>query len=263
MHASPDVIALLALREPTGSDADREHLLHCDLCRGEVAEIARIVDLGRRTDPDEPMVMPGPHVWKAIRAELGFAEPSAVNQPPSAPVTMTEPISLAARRGARTTTDGQSARVVMPIRRTSRPILIGVLAAAVALVAGIGIGFGVAQQPSQRETVIGEAQLKALPAWTGAKGQAEVEKDAKGKRVLVISVDSARPSHGSRQVWLIDKQVKGMVSLGFLSDGKARLNIPDQTNLSAFPIVDVSAEPGDDPDPKHSGDSIVRGILAP
>lgn len=279
MHANPDVLALLALGEATGFEDDREHLLHCDPCRRELAEIVRIVDLGRRADLEDPMVMPGPHVWEAIHAELGFADPTAAEQRSLAavtpepvitgpvapePTTLTEPISLAKRRRARTNPpDAPGARSATSGRRPSRALLIGALAAAVSLVAGIGIGFGVNQLSGDRETVISEAQLKALPDWTGSNGRAEIEQNDQGKRRLVISVDSPRPVGGTRQVWLIDKQVKGMVSLGFLRNGEATLSIPDMTDLSQYPIVDVSAEPGNDPDPKHSGISIVRGTLAP
>ena len=66
----------------------------------------------------------------------------------------------------------------------------------------------------------------------------------------------------ARQVWLIDKQVKGMSPMGFLNNGRGEFNIPDSFDLSQFPIVDVSVEPANDPDPTHSGNSVVRGTLS-
>jgi hypothetical protein len=108
--------------------------------------------------------------------------------------------------------------------------------------------------------VIAEAELDALPAWAGAAGTATVEQDSDGRRWLVVEVEAPAPS-GASQVWLIDNDVVGMNSLGFLSNGQARLVIPDSLDLGQFPVVDVSAEPVNDADPRHSGDSIVRGKL--
>ena len=114
-----------------------------------------------------------------------------------------------------------------------------------------------------RETVIGRADLEPLPDWAGASGKAVVERDAEGNRILVVTVESPRARRwGARQVWLIDKQVKGMSPMGFLNNGRGEFNIPDSFDLSRFPIVDVSVEPANDPDPTHSGNSVVRGTLS-
>ena len=94
--------------------------------------------------------------------------------------------------------------------------------------------------------------MDALPAWAGAAGTAAVEQDSDGRRWLVVDVEAQAPS-GASQVWLIDNNVVGMNSLGFLSDGHARLVIPDSLDLDQFPVVDVSAEPANDADPRHSG----------
>ena len=137
-----------------------------------------------------------------------------------------------------------------------------VLAAAIALVVGFGLGFLVDRFVQPAQTVVERAQLQALPAWPGARGEAWVERDGTGDRFLEVRVDSSRPDPGYRQVWLIDRNVKAMASMGFLNNGVGRFNIPDDLDLNQFPIVDVSAEPANDEDPTHSGDSIVRGQLA-
>ena len=137
-----------------------------------------------------------------------------------------------------------------------------VLAAAIALVVGFGLGFLVDRFVQPTETVIERAQLQALPAWPGARGEAWVERDGSGDRFLEVRVDSTSPDPGYRQVWLIDRNVKAMASMGFLNNGVGRFNIPDDLDLNQFPIVDVSAEPANDANPTHSGDSIVRGQLA-
>ena len=53
-----------------------------------------------------------------------------------------------------------------------------------------------------------------------------------------------------------------MSPMGFLNNGRGEFNIPDSFDLSRFPIVDVSVEPANDPDPTHSGNSVVRGTLS-
>ena len=136
------------------------------------------------------------------------------------------------------------------------------LAAAIALVIGFGLGFLVDRFVQPAQTVVERAQLQALPAWPGARGEAWVERDGSGDRFLEVRVDSSRPDPGYRQVWLIDRNVKAMASMGFLNNGVGRFNIPDDLDLNQFPIVDVSAEPANDAEPAHSGDSIVRGQLA-
>jgi len=137
-----------------------------------------------------------------------------------------------------------------------------VLAAALALIAGIGIGVGMDRLRQPSETVIGQATLEALPAWPGANGTATVEVDSAGNRTLVVDLHTPQPAAGSQQVWLIDKTITAMQPMGFLNaDGRGSWPIPPGTDLSKFPIVDVSDEPAGDTTVAHSGDSIVRGQL--
>ena len=107
--------------------------------------------------------------------------------------------------------------------------------------------------------VVAEAQLDPLPGWE-ASGQAAVEVAADGSRVLVLTVDETAGDPGYREVWLIDRDVTRLVSLGVLSGSEGRFTVPDGLDLADFAVVDVSEEPFDG-DPAHSGDSIVRGIL--
>lgn len=65
---------------------------------------------------------------------------------------------------------------------------------------------------------------------------------------------------GFYEVWLIDENVDGMISLGVLTaDGQ--LDVPDTIEPAAFPVVDISVEPLDG-DPTHSGQSVLRGVLS-
>jgi hypothetical protein len=52
-----------------------------------------------------------------------------------------------------------------------------------------------------------------------------------------------------------------MRSLGYLTPSSNRFGIPADLDPRQFPVVDVSAEPPNDADVRHSGNSIVRGTL--
>jgi anti-sigma-K factor RskA len=236
MHTSPDVLALLALGEEVGTQAELAHLQDCHVCRTELSQLSHAVEVGRRTSKEDGLQSPRPEIWEAVRAELGF--------------------------------DDQPARTADVVQIRSRPpggrrLVSLALAAVLALIVGIGIGVGADRLMQPRETVIGRADLEPLPDWPGSSGKAVVERDPQGNRILVVTVDSPRAADGAaRQVWLIDKQIKGMSPMGFLNNGRGEFNIPDSFNLSEFPIVDVSVEPANDPDPTHSGHSVVRGTLS-
>ncbi len=72
MHADTDLLALLALGELAGTEDQRRHAQTCDLCRVELAELRRLVDLGRDSD-DTTTVAPDPIIWTRICEELGFS----------------------------------------------------------------------------------------------------------------------------------------------------------------------------------------------
>jgi anti-sigma-K factor RskA len=141
-----------------------------------------------------------------------------------------------------------------------RRVLTLALAAALALVVGIGMGLGL-NRLLDRQTILWTAELQALPAYSGSSGEAVVEEDADGNKTLVITLNAPRPVNGSQEVWLIDRGVTTTRSLGHLTPSSNRFNIPADLDPRQFPIVDVSAEPPNDTEPRHSGNSIVRGTL--
>ncbi len=269
MHPSPDVLALLALGEQAGTHEERIHVDSCPVCLAEVAEFVRVAAVGRSTTATDELQAPRPEVWHAVRSELGLRGDTAT---PAVPDGQMEDVprdvrELAEDQSSRDRVAGTDPSTAVPDsarRRSSRGrrAISLVLAAAVALVVGFGLGFLVDRFVQPTETVVERAQLQALPAWPGAKGEAWVERDSSGDRFLEVRVDSARPDPGYREVWLIDRNVKAMAPMGYLNNGVGRFNVPDDLNLNQFPIVDVSAEPANDADPTHSGDSIVRGQLA-
>ncbi|MEH1028692.1 anti-sigma factor [Micromonospora profundi] len=66
---------------------------------------------------------------------------------------------------------------------------------------------------------------------------------------------------GYYEVWLINPTTMQMFSVGTLGGGSdALLPLPPNVDLSAYSVVDVSAEQYDNK-PAHSGDSLLRGTL--
>ena len=62
-------------------------------------------------------------------------------------------------------------------------------------------------------------------------------------------------------MWLINRAIDEMTGLGYLTDGRGEFAIPQTVDPRQFPVVDVSEEPPNDSDVRHSGNSIVRGTL--
>ncbi len=296
MHTNPEVLALLALGEHPADPADSEHVAVCEQCRAELDSLTGLIEQGRHAPDRETLDEPSEAVWAAIQSELGFipvsrswptaADPSARSEPaaavPQSSAGLADPHSTPDARpgnppaapltrtgsGALPTADAVPPSV--PDRLTAdrsgrgpRPRRLAiVLAAVLALIAGIGIGVAVDHLRQPTETVIGRATLAALPAWPGANGTATVEVDGAGHRTLVVDLHTPQPAEGSQQVWLIDSTITAMQSMGFLNaDGRGSWPIPPGTDLAKFPIVDVSDEPVGDTNVAHSGDSIVRGQL--
>jgi anti-sigma-K factor RskA len=105
--------------------------------------------------------------------------------------------------------------------------------------------------------LVAQADLEPFPNWD-ASGSARVEEETSGARHIVV--DLSAPNDGLTEVWLIDPDTSGLISLGLLSGREGRFALPEDLDLARYSVVDVSLEP-DDGNPAHSGDSIVRGEL--
>jgi hypothetical protein len=266
MHPSPDVLALLALGEEAATPEERAHIESCAECQAEIAGLARAVAVGRQVRPgDGGLVSPPDRVWQAIRSELGFTstEPATPRERPDI-ATVT---ALPRNAGAETNGSAEPPATVTPISaappRSSRGrrSLAVLVAAAVALVLGLGLGLGLDRILGPRQTVLWTAELQALPAFSGSTGEARVVEDNDGNRTLVIELESPEPVDGSREVWLIDRDVAKMRALGYLTGDRGSWAVPADIDPRDFPVVDVSKEPPGDTDPNHSAVSIVRGTL--
>ncbi len=234
-HVDPDVLALVALGEPV-DPAAQAHLAVCERCADDVASLQGAVVAGRAVTDGDVLVSPPARVWAAIESELGLTT--------AAPLPTTT-------------------ATVVPLRRRRTPAWIATAAAAGVVVGGLGGAWVVGRDADPAPAVVARAELEALPGWD-AIGQAEIEEDADGRRVLVLTVDEtggAGDTDGLREVWLLKEDVSGLVSLGLLDGEDGRFLVPAGVDLAEYPVVDVSREPTDG-DPAHSGDSIVRGVLA-
>ena len=238
-HCTPEQLALAALREPPPAE-DIAHLASCAECRAQVRSLQRSVDavaVPEFAAPGTP-VAPPPRVWDAIAAA------TSVSASPR-PDTVEE--------SATAVGDAD----VLPFRSRRRPLLL----AAAALVVGAAVGAGVVTvtQPGDNGQPITAVALDPL-AGKDASGQAEVVVRDDGSRVVKVQLHAPALDHEYYEVWLIDRDVVGMVPLGIVLPGTQTLELPAGLDLRQFPLVDVSVEPLDG-NPAHSGDSVARGEL--
>lgn len=237
-HCDPDVLALRALGEHAGTDADEAHLAECEQCRHELVQLRSVVTTGRQIAAEDQPQPPPVHVWAAVSAELGFSGPARPEIP-----------ALPARRAVRLGS-------VISLRRRAAVLV-------AAAVAGLGVGvagtlavLNAASEPAP--AVIAQADLAPLPGWT-AQGTAQII-ESEGRRILHVTLADGQVPTGYREVWLLDAGAQRLVSLGVLAGDEGEFPLPDGLDLGEFPVVDVSQEPYDG-DPAHSGDSLVRGQL--
>lgn len=238
-HISPDTLSLLALGEHVGSADDRTHLAACGDCRAELDTLQRTAVVARSTMTTEPLLDPPTRVWARISEELALGSAQ-----PQTSAVVTELHRPRDRRGGR------------PSRRA---IVALSAAAAVALVAG-GVGAAwIALRPAP-VTVLASASLQAFPAWVGSTGEAVVEEEPGGGRVIALTLDTPADLTGYREVWLMNSDASQLVSLGVVDGTSGTFTIPDGLDLSRYDVVDVSSEPYNG-NPAHSGDSILRGHI--
>ena len=144
----------------------------------------------------------------------------------------------------------------------------GIPLAWVAGAAAAGILLGIAggrllggEDPAPAPITVASTSLDTLD--TGqVKGSADIVR-LDGQLDLAVRTEPIDPRDGYLEVWLINKDLERMVSIGVL-----RPDAPEQTFAidqalidQGYVIVDISRE-GFDAAPQHSGDSVVRGTLA-
>lgn len=265
MHTNPEVLALVALGEPDAASASElSHIEECETCGREVSELGNLTRVGRTISDHFTLETPSPQVWDRIRDQLGFSDEFSSDLVPPAAMpdgstsTPTSPTVVATPPTDSVTPADREHPDVPPRRR--RRVLSLVLAAVLALLAGVVGTLTWQQLRPLSETVLASTPLDALPDWTGATGEAKLEEDATGRKVLVVSMVTPRPVDGIQQVWLIDRDVAGMIPIGQLTSPVQRFPLAADVDVSRFPVVDVSVQRPDGT-VQHSGNSIVRGVL--
>lgn len=152
------------------------------------------------------------------------------------------------------------ANEVVTLRRPHRRAWLGVAAV---LVAGLAIAGGLLWSAGGSDNVVASTALTnegLSPLGAESSGNAEIIRRGSSYRLHLDLRNLPNESASYVEVWLIDRQVKGMISLGpFHGDGDYA--IPSGVDPAKYPIVDVSIEPADGV-PTHSGVSIVRGLAA-
>jgi anti-sigma-K factor RskA len=249
-HLNPDRLADQALgdEEPLTA-AEQDHLASCAACRDELAELRRIVNLGRQPERIVPELVPANSIWESIQGQLAGQAPAAA----------TTELAAATAEGAAESASTSPTVVELPPRTPRRRSWLLVAAAAVlGLIIGAGVTVGVFRD---RVEVTAVTSLEPLPGQVG-QGTAELVSD-QGRPELRVQIDAPATPDRYREVWLINTDGERMYSLGVLpNDGRATYPLPPALagQLQDFTIVDVSIEPYDG-NPVHSRDSQVRGVL--
>lgn len=138
--------------------------------------------------------------------------------------------------------------------------LVGV--GATVIVSSSGPGEPAAVDPVKPEVVAtaalsvpaGSGGVTADPSGTGRL----VRED--GRWTLLVDTRGLTPQGGYFEVWLLDATGR-MYALGALpEDSTAQLAVPEGISIAQFNIVDISAQQFNG-DPRHSSDSVLRGVL--
>ncbi|WP_062518851.1 anti-sigma factor [Demequina silvatica] len=238
-HCDDESLAAIALGEPL-SAADGEHAATCERCASEVEALrATLTRAGLGAGVE--LVAPPARVWAGIEGEIAAED--------DAPAGAVVPLTRARGRRERRVPG-----------HTFRGWVVGAAAAVGVVIGGVGVALlGLGGDGSGGDTVVAQAALADLATEADA-GTARVEQRADGTEVLVVDTVYDASADGALEVWLIDPDVIGMVSVGFLTGDHGEFEIPAGYDVASFPIVDISVEPADG-DPTHSGDSITRGVL--
>lgn len=244
LHLDDESVASAAMGEQL-SEGNAAHLSTCSRCAAQVRELESLAARAGSLSRPEPLLTPPAKVWDSIAVELSKDEVQSDELRGS---------SASAARGAAP----RELATVTPMRRFSGWLVAS--AAAVGLViGGVGVSLWINAGGSQ-PTVVASAPLTAL-ATEAAAGTARVQIRADDVRVLVVDTEYRAIPGADLEVWLIDPNIEGMVSLGYLASSRGEFVIPDGYDLEAYPIVDISIEPRDGV-PAHSGESITRGVLS-
>lgn len=277
-HLDPEVMALLAMGEPVATSDEADHLAGCGDCADELANLRHAAIVGRSAMDAGTIESPPDAVWGRIASELKLSSavvapapgdveterPAAAHTTPVALLDTVAPGSLSDRGAPElpVTPAATPAPHSSPggARRPRRGRMrVWALAAACAMVAGIGLGSWALTQ-GNGATEVAEATLAPFPDHQDSRGDAVVEEASDGSFVVRVQLDAEPVSDAFREVWLIKSDASALVSLGVLDGSTGSFAVPADVDIREYVLVDISQEPIDG-DANHSGDSIVRGEL--
>jgi len=213
----------------------------------------------RGTEHDPTLLTPPDRVWRAIAAELD-ADDGEEAVPDTLPASAPDVTSDATGASAPSPAPASARDDLAPRRRGVSGWGLVAAAAAGVVVGGVAVGAIIGLGGSEGDLdVVAEAPLTDLVTETAA-GSAVIETRDDGSAVLVVETPFVDLDDAYLEVWLIDQNIEGMVSLGHLTGERTEFVLPAGFDPGAFPIVDISVEPLDG-DPTHSGESVTRGVL--
>ncbi|MEO6790362.1 MAG: anti-sigma factor [Ornithinibacter sp.] len=255
-HPDQDLLADLALGEPVSTDA-REHVADCLTCSSELEVLRTALGLVRVPRPE--LVAAPAGLWDRVLADTQV-ESASVSPPTPEPFDPAQRhlTDVAPVLGA---PDELAERRSRPGRRRVGLTWVAGAAAAGLVLGAVGsrvLGEGDTQPPGQ--TVVASTPLDTLDTAKELGSASLVERA--GSVDLDVRTQTLRPDGGYLEVWLINRDLKRMVSIGVLSPGRAdqSFTISPELITQGYVIVDISRE-GFDDKPQHSGDSLVRGTL--
>jgi hypothetical protein len=276
-HLDAELLSLLALGEPLGTDADAEHLAGCPRCSETLRGLQHAVHIATLDPAGIELEEPGSQNWTAIHEALGLSPTLATDPlsqhtagspvPPVRQATAEVPVQHGTEPEASPTPirprpKDRHARAGLWIAVAAAGIILGTAAGwtAAGVLGHTGTPAPTSSQSSPTPIVLAQTSLAPLPTHTGS-GDAQVEQLPDGTRQLTIRLSNDHIA-GFRGVWVGSTDLSRMVSLGVLANESGIFTIPAGIDLAQYPIVDISDQPYNG-NPAHSADSIARGTLSP
>lgn len=237
VHPDDEVLAALALDEDDVSPEERRHVTDCPRCIAELEELRSTIRIASSLETEEAVELPGAGVWDSVSLEVRRAS---------------GPAAAASENG--TPTRGRGGL------RGPATLLI----AAACLVVGVVAGLVVAPESDDPEPTAETLATAELNTLTGGErlGTATVQR-LNGGTDLTLSLKPVRTGDGFLEVWLLNRDLDRIVSVGVVGDTWApSFDIPQRLLDDGYVVVDVSRESYEG-GPEHSGDSVMRGTLDP
>lgn len=293
-HPDDEILVDLAINGADAADAPpsvHHHLSSCAVCSVTVSDLRRTLSFAKTSPTDALWVAPPASVWERITAQIEVPDaaasvndvrPSAADLPPHSASGGGGGSLLSSRTGShRSLSDHTgSAPTSLESRRDRRergadhrPQLVGWAAgiAAAGLVVGLLTGralwnaptaLPVATATTTSATTVSQVALNTLDASDPRQlGEAAVVRTAGGYQ---LSIDTSKPvdaGTGYLEVWLINRDLKRMVSIGVLrGSGVASFPISQKLIDEGYVVVDISRQKFIASN-AHSGDSVMRGVL--